>query len=64
MSIIHENLYDSERLSDIDLKGFISKLMENLKLSYGLGNKISFNIDIDKLVQKIKTILWIPLNLN
>lgn len=49
MSIIHENLYDSEHLHDIDLNGLISKLIENLKVSYGAVSQVSFKIDIDKL---------------
>jgi two-component sensor histidine kinase/HAMP domain-containing protein len=49
MSIIHENLYDSEHLHDIDLNGLITKLIENLRVSYGTVSQIRFNIDIDKL---------------
>lgn len=49
MSMIHESLYDSEHLHDIDLNILISKLIENLKISYGSGSQIQFNIDIDNV---------------
>lgn len=49
MSIIHENLYDSEHLYDIDLKTLLLKLISNLETSYGLGPQVQFNIEIDEI---------------
>ena len=49
MSMIHENLYDSEHLHDIDLNTLLSKLINNLETSYGLGQRIQFNIKVEPI---------------
>ena len=49
MSMIHENLYDSEHLHDIDLNALISKLIDNLATSYKTEQNIQFHLDIEEI---------------
>lgn len=49
MSLIHESLYDSEHLYDIDLNTLISKLVNNLANSYESGKNIHFHIEIGEI---------------
>ena len=45
MSLLHENLYQSSNMSEIDIKNYIEKITNDLLMSYGLNSeKIKINI--------------------
>lgn len=49
MALIHENLYDSEHLHDINLKALITKLGNNLGVSYDTRERVNIRIDIEEI---------------
>ncbi|UCF88636.1 MAG: PAS domain S-box protein, partial [bacterium] len=49
MALIHEELYQSVNLSQVDFADYISNLCENLMVSYGVdGNRIKLLIEAEK----------------
>ncbi|MGV6860430.1 MAG: tetratricopeptide repeat-containing sensor histidine kinase [Putridiphycobacter sp.] len=58
MSLLHENLYKSKQLNDIDFKDYVDELTQNLIISFDLKNKniqikkdiSGYNLSIDYLV--------------
>jgi PAS domain S-box-containing protein len=62
MSMVHENIYKNESLSEINIKSYISELIESLMLSYDLfGDQIMLNIDVPDI--NLELDLLIPLGL-
>jgi PAS domain S-box-containing protein len=52
MALVHEKLYQSTDLAEIDLKEYVEALMNNLFVSYGIRKgSISLKADIDENVQ-------------
>jgi two-component system, sensor histidine kinase PdtaS len=49
MSIIHQKLYQSETLSTIHMPEYIYELVEYLKDSYAIREKISFDLQIENI---------------
>jgi two-component system, sensor histidine kinase PdtaS len=49
MSLIHQKLYMSENISTINMPIYIKELIEYLKDSYNIRQRISFKISIDQL---------------
>ncbi len=47
MSLVHQKLYQSDNLSAINMAEYIHELVDCLKDSFGTGNTILFNLDID-----------------
>lgn len=56
ISMVHEGLYRSKDLSDINFKNYIENLVTQLKISYGLDqNKIRIKMDIMNISLSIDT---------
>jgi len=49
MSLIHQKLYNSENISTINMPNYIKELVEYLKDSFTLGQRIRFELKIDSL---------------
>jgi PAS domain S-box-containing protein len=50
MALVHEKLYQSKQVTNIDFREYISTLITDLSRSYGLkSNKIDINLDIDEV---------------
>jgi len=49
MSIIHQKLYQSETLSTVHMPEYIYELVEYLRESYDIREKVSFSLQIDKI---------------
>jgi len=62
MSAVHETLYGSDNLSEIDLKSYLSKISEALVQSYSINpGEVSLNIDSEDI--KINIAIASPLGL-
>lgn len=61
MSSVHEILYKTENLSNINFSTYIETLTRKLKESYGLGNEIEFYLDIIHLFLNVN--IAVPLGL-
>lgn len=65
MSMIHEKLYRSGNLSDIDVGGYIQGLVRSIMLSYQKpGQRIRLNFDIDDVKLNLDTIMPLGLMVN
>ena len=65
MALIHERMYQSEDLSNIDFSGYIQNLISDLLNSYSFSSKIDTHIDVpDNYVFNIETAIPLGLILN
>mgnify|MGYP005625607415 FL=1 len=49
MSAVHEILHDSEKLSEIDLKGYLSKITNSIFQTYSINHgQVKLNSDVEK----------------
>lgn len=65
MSLIHQNLYQEENLTGINVKQYIENLTENLFYSYNIKpDKIKLVKEIDTLILDVDTVIPIGLILN
>lgn len=65
MSLIHQNLYQRENLSAINMNSYTMQLMENLSRSFnGESRNIEYSIDIDDIDFDIDTAVPIGLIIN
>ena len=65
MAIIHENLYQEDNLTGVDMKNYIEKLTENLFVSYNIAHgSIQLQTDIDAMQLDVDTVIPIGLILN
>ncbi|MFW6356874.1 MAG: sensor histidine kinase [Spirochaetota bacterium] len=55
MSIVHEQLYLSGNLAEIDFPRYVEALAENLLESYNAGDRVSLNTDMDPVCLSIET---------
>ncbi len=49
MSIIHEKLYQTENLKDLDSKSYLEEIAHYVAQSYNLGRKIELETNIDSV---------------
>ncbi|MCP2028911.1 two-component sensor histidine kinase [Flavobacterium sp. HSC-32F16] len=49
MSLIHQKLYNSENISTINMPNYIKELVEYLRDSFSLGQRIRFEVKVDPL---------------
>lgn len=49
MSLIHQKLYNSENISTINMPNYIKELVEYLRESFSLEQRIRFDVKIDPL---------------
>ncbi|TAN45034.1 MAG: PAS domain S-box protein [Nitrospirae bacterium] len=57
MSLVHERLYKSKNLSNVNLKDYIDDLSNTLLISYKReSEKVSLSLDIDEIVLSIETL--------
>ena len=50
MSLVHEHLYHSQKLSHINFKDYVTTLASSLRASFALGRQVLFTIDTDVAV--------------
>ncbi|MCG2828368.1 histidine kinase dimerization/phosphoacceptor domain -containing protein [Methanothermobacter sp. K4] len=65
MSMIHEKLYRSENLSDIDVRGYIEGLVRSIMFSYQKPDQsVDVRFDVDRVKLNIDTIMPLGLIVN
>ncbi len=64
MSLIHQKLYNSENISTINMPNYIKELVEYLKESFSLGQRIRFEIKVDPLELDVAQAVPLGLILN
>ena len=64
MALIHEELYQSQDLNQLDIKNYLEKLINNLILNYSLGTTIRFETSVNVGKLGIDTLIPLGLLLN
>ncbi|MBF4467439.1 sensor histidine kinase [Flavobacterium sp. LC2016-12] len=64
MSLIHQKLYNSENIATINMPNYIRELVEYLKDSFSLGQRIRFEVKIDPLELDVAQAVPLGLILN
>jgi len=64
MSLIHQKLYNSENISTINMPNYIRELVEYLKESFSLGQRIRFELKINQLELDVAQAVPLGLILN
>jgi two-component sensor histidine kinase len=64
MSLIHQKLYNSENISTINMPNYIKELVEYLRESFSLGQRIRFEIKVDSLELDVAQAVPLGLILN
>ncbi|WP_431241862.1 histidine kinase dimerization/phosphoacceptor domain -containing protein [Flavobacterium sp. P21] len=64
MSLIHQKLYNSENISTINMPNYIKELVEYLRESFSLGQRIRFELKIDPLELDVAQAVPLGLILN
>jgi two-component sensor histidine kinase/tetratricopeptide (TPR) repeat protein len=65
MALIHESLYNTENLDEINFKKYVDELIESMIAAYNNSeNRLSFNIDIPDYTIDIQTAIPLGLILN
>ncbi|MBI5680466.1 MAG: GAF domain-containing protein [Methanobacterium sp.] len=64
MSMVHENLYQSEDFTKIDFTDYIHNMISSLYISYGIHSDIKININIDDISLGIDTAIPCGLIIN
>jgi PAS domain S-box-containing protein len=53
MALIHEKLYQSGSLAEVDFSQYVKNLSNHLLLSYGLGSKVKVMVEVDSVPMNI-----------
>lgn len=65
MALIHQNLYESDQLSGIDIKSYLQELSQNIQKSQAVSpEQIQLNLDVDTENLDIDTAIPVGLILN
>jgi two-component sensor histidine kinase len=64
ISLIHQKLYQSENVAFIEMSSYLPDLVNYLRDIYGIGNQISFQLDIARLELDVSQAVSIGLILN
>lgn len=65
MSMIHQRLYTRENITEINIKEFITDLVDSLQNAYGFGqNDITINLDIDNELMNVDQAIPLSLIIN
>jgi len=64
MALIHEKLYRSDNMADVDFSDYIQGLTRNLFLSYGVSARVRLVLDIEEVNLNINTAIPLGLIVN
>jgi PAS domain S-box-containing protein len=55
MSLVYEQLYQSDYLAEVDMDGYLNNLTSNVIQAFGLGKDISFKVDAKDVLLDVET---------
>lgn len=65
MALIHQNLYKTDNLTGVELKGYFEKLCNNLLQTYNIGTEsIDLKLDVEPLILDVSTLIPLGLIVN
>ena len=64
MSLIHEKLYKTEKLSKLNVKEYLTELAGNIQASYEVSNDLDFELNVDEVEFGIDSLIPLGLIMN
>lgn len=64
MSLIHQKLYQTEGMSSVEISGYIHELVDYLKFSFDVKNRIQFKLQLEQMELSLDQAIPIGLILN
>ncbi len=65
MALIHQNLYQDEQLTGINVKDYLTKLTTNLFHTYNIkGNKVKLHLNVENIILDVDTMIPLGLIIN
>jgi two-component sensor histidine kinase len=64
MSLVHEQLYNSKELANVDFGDYLQSLVDQLTVSYGTGERIAVDIDVGNIRLDLNTAILLSLIVN
>ena len=64
MAMIHEKMYSTEDLKNINIRDHVTSLIEDLVTGYNVGKNITVDVKVDKVDIGIKTLVPLGLVVN
>lgn len=64
MSLVHNELYNSKNLAEVNLRSYVDKLLDNLWNVYGTGEKIQRKVDVGELSLEVEKAIPLGMILN
>jgi len=64
MSIFHEKIFKSGKLTHMNIKEVIDLMIKDLTRAYAKGNKVKFDVDIKDVAIEVKTLIPLGLIVN
>lgn len=64
MSLVYEQLYQSDYLAEVDMDGYLNNLTTNVIQTFGAGKEISVKVDAENVLLDVETAMPIGLIIN
>jgi len=64
MALIHENIYQSDKISQLNLNPYVKHLITELLISYDVYHKIGFDVEIEDIFLNLDTAILLGLIIN
>lgn len=64
MSLVYEQLYQSDYLAEVDMDGYLNNLTTNVIQTFGAGKDINFKVDAENVLLDVETAMPVGLIIN
>jgi PAS domain S-box-containing protein len=64
MSLVYEQLYQSDYLAEVDMDGYLNNLVTNVIQTFGAGRDINFKVDAENVLLDVETAMPVGLIIN
>lgn len=64
MSLVYEQLYQSDYLAEVDMDGYLNNLVTNVIQTFGAGKDIDFKVDAENILLDVETAMPVGLIIN
>jgi len=64
MSLVYEQLYQSDYLAEVDMDGYLNNLVTNVIQTFGAGKDINYKIDAESVLLDVETAMPVGLIIN
>lgn len=64
MSLVYEQLYQSDYLAEVDMDGYLNNLVTNVIQTFGAGKDINFKVEAENILLDVETAMPVGLIIN